>query len=242
MEKTISYLNSKIWYRIIKVVFLLIFILSLIIYNIFSVVEIKLKNVDLNKTIITCNTHKKNPTMAFTPKSINLNLSFDDFSHQSFDYKDFYTNNNYAVREILKNCFTEDKNRLSNLLDYNHDIFKMQKITELQTEYDIWKSKDGDGYVDTNGNKIYTFDKKFEEMREELDEYNNYTENLLSDQDKSTFLDFDVKVFEIEPSFTYTKFIKYSLIGNFSIILFFEVIRRTFYYIVLGKLIPKKNN
>lgn len=239
--KTVKELNEKIWYRILKVIFILIFIVLIIGYNLSIINEIKLKTVDPNRTVITCDFFRKQDKHKnYTAKDMNLKLDIDNFKDTKFDYKDFYTNNKYIVTEILKYCSSKNKDRLSKLLSYDNDIFKMQKTLELQMKNDIWKNDSGDGFVDTNGNVINISDEKYKIMNEELTKYKDYTGGLISDADKSKFLDFDVEVFKIEPSFTHVRFTKYLLIGNSVIVLLFEFIRRIFYYVILGKLKPLK--
>lgn len=50
----------------------------------------------------------------------------------------------------------------------------------------------------------------------------------------------DVQLFDIKPVYSYSEFINYFLIANLSIFGFFEVLRRIFYYVVLGKIVPKE--
>ena len=47
-------------------------------------------------------------------------------------------------------------------------------------------------------------------------------------------------VFDINPVYTYKEFILKFIINNLLVILFFEILRRAFYYIILGKIRPEK--
>jgi len=51
----------------------------------------------------------------------------------------------------------------------------------------------------------------------------------------------NVRLFDVTPAHTYKPFLKYFIIGNLIIFLSFEIMRRMFYYIVLGTLRPKNN-
>lgn len=63
---------------------------------------------------------------------------------------------------------------------------------------------------------------------------------MMSTVNKSDYLDFSVKLFDIKPVFGYKEFIKSFVIGILIVIFVFELIRRCFYYIALGAIRPKK--
>ena len=63
----------------------------------------------------------------------------------------------------------------------------------------------------------------------------------LGDYDKVKLLNFNAQMFNVVPQFTYFYVIKLLGISILVILLIFEIIRRAFYYIVLGKVIPMKN-
>src|SRR5215213_5953696 len=68
----------------------------------------------------------------------------------------------------------------------------------------------------------------------------NELANFMYDFEKEAELAFTPRAFDIIPAYTYLPFIKYSLICLIVLFLVFEMIKRTFYYIVLGGLFPKK--
>lgn len=71
--------------------------------------------------------------------------------------------------------------------------------------------------------------------------------NFATDQKVQTDLkNFIGAGYDIKPSYknegSYSSMIFYILLSFIGTLLFFEIIRRTFYYIVLGKIFPKKKN
>ena len=212
MEKTISHLNDKAWYRLIKVVYILFFVISLVGLNLGNYFGNGIKKVDLEKTQIQCNFQdKKN----FSPKSIYLNFSLDvdDFINEKFDYEHFFRGyyNEYKIKDILKKCYTSDIDGL--------DVFVLQRHYEI-TGVKEAKKEYTQEYLDSEIKKIES----------------GYKTN----DDKIDLLDFSIKFFDIKPVFSYSYFITFFIIGNLSIILFFELIKRIFYYVVLGTIRPKK--
>lgn len=209
MEKTVSYLNSKIWYRTTKVLYILIFFLLLAGYNLF-VFSSGLQNVDGSKTRIFCNYKDK---VTFTPKEKNIQLDKADFRNGVFNYKNFFEDyNDYVIKDILDNCY--DFQNISNL-----DVFAIQRTYEI---------------TGTNDNK-----KDYEEsyLKSEIEKI---TSGYKSTSEKASFLDFSVELFSIKPVYSYSQFLTYFFVGNASILLLFEVIKRIFYYISLGSIRPKK--
>jgi len=134
MEKNISYLNSKIWYRTLKVLFIFIFLLALVGFNAFVFSEIGFTNLDSNKTKIICNYKDKK---TFTPKEKNIYLENDDFRSKVFDYKNFFEgySNEYEIKDILENCY--DTKNISNL-----DVFAIQRTYEIVGTSDNKKDYD----------------------------------------------------------------------------------------------------
>lgn len=212
-EKTISYLNSKAWYRLIKVIYILVFITALISFNLFLYSINGLKTVDQDKTQIQCNIGDRK---TFTSKSINLNLDKSDFKNDKFDYEQFFRNyNDFEIKNILKECSPESA---KNLID-SLDVFRIQRIYEITGIKGAEKEYDKD-YLNSETQKI--------------------TSGYKTSDEKANYLDFSVKFFDIKPVFTYNEFIKYFLIGNLIMLLIFEGIKRIFYYIVLGSIKPKQ--
>jgi len=210
-KKTISYLNSKTWYRFLKVVFIFIFIAVILIANGINISE-GIGRIDKDKTLIYCNGGDKR---VITARQAGVYFSNYEFI-KGFDYKKFYEGyyNEYTIKDILRACY--DK-----VPEYNNDedIYLMQRVYEIQ------------------GFKANP--KKFNEdyLKEQ---FKVMTEGYKSKDQKISYLDYSIHLFDIKPAYTYKDFVLYSLITNFSILLFFEVLRRVFYYIVLGTIKPKK--
>lgn len=215
-SKTISYLNSKAWYRLLKVIYTLAFIIALIGFNLALYFTNGIVTVDQNKTQIQCNAGNKN---IFTPKSIELNLVKNDFNNDKFDYEYFFRNyNDYAIKQILKECSTTQSAKDLLNLD-SMDVFRIQRIYEIAGIKGSEKEYDKD-YLNNETQKI--------------------TNGYKTSNEKADYLDFGVKLFEIKPVFSYNDFIQYFLIGNITILLIFELIKRVFYYIVIGTIKPTK--
>jgi len=209
-NKTVSYLNSRAWYRFIKVIYILLFIVILLGYNLFTFSVIGFKNLDQDKTLIICSYKDEK---VFYPKEKNIHLNNYDFKNETFDYKDFFEGyNKYKIKDILENCY--DIKNSSNL-----DVFAVQRTYEIAGTKDNKKDYD-ENYLKNEINKIITGHK--------------------TDLEKASYLDYSIKLFTIDPIFTYYKFLMYFFVGNLSILLFFEIIRRVFYYIVLGTIKPEK--
>lgn len=210
-KKTISYLNSKAWYRFLKIVFIFIFIAVILIANGINISD-GIGRIDKDKTLIYCNGGDKR---VLTARQAGVYFSNYEFI-KGFDYKKFYEGyyNEYTIKDILQACY--DK-----VPEYNNDedIYLMQRVYEIQ------------------GFKANP--KKFDEdyLKEQ---FKVMTEGYKSKDQKISYLDYSIHLFDIKPAYTYKDFVLYSLITNLSILLIFEVLRRVFYYIVLGTIKPKK--
>lgn len=210
--KTISELNSKAWYRLLKVFFILAFLTILISANALFVFSRGFKNINQDKTLIQCTYGNKN---VFTPQSIDIQLNNSDFINEVFDYKIFFENyNDYLIRNIFEGCY----HRTSG------DIFAIQKV------YEVW----GDERLKDTAKTMTESEKKY------LDDVLPKIESAITNSQKSNYLNYSVKLFDIKPVFSYGDFITSFLITNLIIIAGFEIIRRAFYYIILGSIRPPK--
>ena len=210
-KKTISYLNSKAWYRFLKVVFIFIFIVVILIANGINISE-GIGRIDKDKTLIYCNGGDKR---ILTVKQAGVSFSNYEFI-KGFDYKKFYEGyyNEYIVKDILWACY--DK-----VPEYNNDedIYLIQRVYEI-TGFKANPKKFDEDYL--------------------KEQFKIMAEGYKSKDQKISYLDYSIHLFDIKPAYTYKDFILYSFITNFSILLIFEVLRRFFYYIVLGTIKPKK--
>jgi hypothetical protein len=100
----------------------------------------------------------------------------------------------------------------------NIDVFALQKLYELQSG--------------NNDELDFIPDDVMEEMVK--------IENTILDTDKGKYLDYSIRFFEIEPKFTMNRFLGYFVLTNLIIFSLAEILKRAFYYIVLGTLKPKK--
>lgn len=215
--KTISDLNSKAWYRLIKVFFVAVFLIILIISN-YLIFSGGFERVDERYTMIQCNLKDKK---SFSAKNINLQLSTEDFINKQFNYQNFFKNynNEYKIEDIFQGCFMDTDVTLMN------DVYDQQKAIEIVNKYGlIGKNKDQP--------QISIFEKDFSN-------YKQQTSNLFGNQ-KIKYLDFNFEIFNIIPIFTYKELLYQLLISNFLILFIFETTKRCFYYIILGDLKPLK--
>ena len=214
-KKSISDLNNKAWYRLLKVFFGLCAVLVLGVFN-FIIMSDGIKSVDNDKTLVSCAYGDKE---IFTPNQIGVELSNYQLK-DGFDYKNFFEGyNDYVIKEIFKNCYKSTNDDI--------DIFAAQKV------YEVWGN---DRLVIKKEERPPLTDNEIKY----LDEIIPKIENAYINSDKAKYLDYSIRLFDIKPVYSYNKFIKYFAVGNILILFFFEAIRRTFYYIVLGSVKPKK--
>lgn len=213
-NKTISQLNERVWYRFIKVVYLFIFLATILITNGIIILDGKISRFDLNKSTIYC----KNG------KSLSLNEGYPYFSNFSnrdfengFNYQDFSTeySTKYKFEEIAKKCGSltfEDKIQ---------PVATTETIQPIKMTREEYKTKYGQ-YPETQKLNIKDLP---------VDSYRIVNPNEIQ---------FTPNLFDIKLVYTYTDFIKFFLIANLIILFIFELIRRVFYYIVLGSIKPKE--
>ena len=210
--KTLAYLNSKVWYRFVKVIFALSILASLVITN-NDLIKGGVATLDNKKSYITCTL---SPEKSFTADELGIWFTPDQFKG-GFDYKNFYSvdDNGYAIRRIYQACYDKNPSTHNGVFD----IFAFQRAEEIR------KGRNDLTATETNF-------------------LNNEVQNIVTgyktNGEKLRLLDFSFKLFDIKPVITYTGFIRDFIISNLSILLFFEIARRIFYYIVLGTFKPQK--
>lgn len=153
MEKTISYLNDKTWYRFLKVIFIIGCLIILAIFNLFVFSSIGIKQVS-------------------QPMK-------NDLTSTKMSQSDFVKN--------IREKFPQYK-----------DIDDIKLINAVLTKYPQYKNS-----VELKGEAL-------------------------------------INSLDAPPTYTYRLFFKWFLVGNFIFLLIFETIRRSFYYIILGTIKPKK--
>jgi hypothetical protein len=242
--KSISELNSKWYWRLIKVIYIILFLIILIFWLILIIETYWKDKIDTNNTKVICyypddrqflfpEKHK-----SFTLKEVwinELNSSYY-FKNNGFDYKNFITNYPYISLQITLFCINynnidNDDYNIENIEEYNTswiDMLLYQKSYELR----FWKNK-----IILN-NEIT---KEEDEFIKQMQEYINYVNNSYSNYDRVSKLDFSIKMFDLKIKYLYWMFILYLLWYLISLYLVFEFIRRIFYYIILWKIFPKKD-
>lgn len=207
MKKTIAYLNSTAWYRLLKVIYLLALVALMAGFNASLILEVGVKNVDQDKTRINC-LHKDKKT--FSPNDIGRRLDKKDFNTDGgFDYEHFYEGyNEDLIRDILEQCYEKEV----------EDVYAMQKYYEL-------------GLHERGVQDIISKS----EMQQVVEIQNNSLTSA-----KVRDLNYNFKFFDIDPVHGVSLFLKIFIWGNLAILISLELIRRIFYYVVLGKLFPVK--
>jgi len=214
-NKTISYLNSKTWYRLLKVLYILFFLFLLIVNNVIAFGYRKQLNYE--KTIIDCHIgEKSSPAKNFNLNGVKGYVYFSSSDFNNYDYKKFFitpTNNN-KIEAIIETCLSA-----SSFTEITDDFNgKIQNIYDAQRLRDIGKENS----TSTDEQKITKFN------------------NEKSADPLNINIDYKYPLFDITPEYDTNLFIEYLLLGNASIILIFVIGQRIFYYIVLGKIKPKK--
>jgi hypothetical protein len=228
-NKTVSYLNSKTWYRFVKVLFVIGFFIILAGFN-FIVFSQGVKTIDQSQTTIYCTLGIKK---VFTAQSKNINLNSSDFTDGQFNYQKSFQDDNYTVENIINGCYPKK-------LTVNEDVYDFQKIVELLNKYGAtdYSTVGSEGTV--NYLNALTSEQQ-KSLNADYATYKQETSNLFGNE-KIPYLDFSFQMFDVTPAYTYNPFLEWFLIGNLVILFIFEVIRRIFYYIVLGTLWPRKDN
>lgn len=217
-NKTLEYLNTTIWYRLIKVIFIILLFFTLGIVNVLLFSSNDIKEVDANKTLIQCTLKDKKQ---FSAKDKNLYLNSNYFTNGHFVYKDFFISaDEYNVKKIFDACYANTDVALL------YDVYDEQKLVEIINSR---------GLIGINPKPQGAT----EEMNTEFQSYKDKTKNIYGTE-KAEYLKFDIKMFNIIPVFSYLNFITLFILSNFVVLLIFEIIRRSFYYISLGVIRPKK--
>lgn len=117
--KTISDLEKKKGYRLLKVFYGIIVIIVMIV----MISDFELKQVNLNKTIVYCQYQDKK---VLTLKNIGISLYPQDFIKGKFDYKYFFSNGNGSkIISIIQKCYIPR-------IDNYTDEFVLQRRYEIQ--------------------------------------------------------------------------------------------------------------
>ncbi|OGG41925.1 hypothetical protein A2837_01825 [Candidatus Kaiserbacteria bacterium RIFCSPHIGHO2_01_FULL_46_22] len=206
MKKTLDEMNERMWYRLVKVLFAISFILSFISYNTLLIADIGYKNLDKNHSTLTCHLPIGN-TEKMSLAEAGLDISKYYFEGAVFSYQEFFEGyNDYKIRNILEVCTGKDTGSI--------DIVSLQKEFEVRQKYTEMSN---------------------EELLSSMSE-----DETVSTYEPSEPPEWNYRMFDIQPEFSYSQFLLYFFAGNIVIVLFFEAMRRIFYYVVLGSILPRK--
>lgn len=204
MEKTISYLNGKVWYRVLKVIylfsFLFVFIGAIWVENTNGIREI-----DQSRSLITCNTGTK---AQFSAEDAGVEFGKYLFNKDKFDYEYFVEFTSTNLDKIIAKCGIDNIAGLDPVI-YNY--LKDTTIDKEKREY-VYKELDSGTSVDELKKAIVT----------------KYPGRFMEQQ------------FEVKVRYSYLAFIESFALTLLVVVVVFEIIRRTFYYIALGTLNPKQ--
>ena len=205
MKKPIKSLSDKKWYRALKIIYLFIFVSTILITN-GSLVAEGIGRIDRDKTLIYCNGGEKR---ILTAKQAGV--YFDNYAFwRGFDYKKFFENDNkYTINDIFEVCYDNS----------TEDVFLTQRTYEIIGLKDNPKEYDKN-YLD--------------------DQIKMLESGYKTDIQKESYLDYSVRLFDIKPVYSYGEFIFSFIISNILILFIFELIRRVFFYILLGTVRSKE--
>lgn len=213
-NKTVSQLNEKAWYRLLKVVFIILFLIVLVIFNVI-VFSNGIRQINYKKTLITCKiTQSENKKISLS----DVGVYFSPQELANFNYGKFFKNNNYDIQTILGAC------NKGTILNFEGTQIKSNGVVGEDDVY-RWQAM---------------ADEKLANGKSLLDEFPFETWRKWDKNNWNNYINYKARLFDIAPVFTYRGFLEFFFIGNFIILLIFEATRRTFYYIVLGNLRPKK--
>lgn len=216
--KTLEEVNEKIGYRIVKVVIVFLAVVTFIIYNGMSYISYDYKIINEEKSKIVCNFGDKG---SFSLKQMDLG-SYPYADKEGFSYNEFYQSGNDGnINKILSSCYGymgEFKNGDKVGVRISEETLRGNITKQLDAQVDKYKVQE---YAN-----LYTKDSTSEYIL--LTVY-----NLASDSSHELFhID---KVFDNN-----YKLVKNLLIGNLAILLIYEILKRTLYYIASGTAFPKR--
>lgn len=242
--KKISELNSKWYWRLIKVVYISLFSIILVWWVLIIIEEEWRHKLDINNTKVICYSpddrlflfpekHK-----IFSLKDVWINELESSYSlrNNGFDYKNFITDSPYKSLQITIFCINENNknekdSEYKDIHAYNEswiDMFFYQKANELR----YWV------------NKIVSSDNMTKEEEEiyisKMREYIDYVDNSYSNYSNASKLDFSIKMFDLNVKYLYSHFILYIIWLIIWVYFSFELIRRLTYYIILWSFFPKE--
>lgn len=192
--------------------------------------------IDNNKTEISCN------NKTFSPANIGINLTSDEYFAYSLGAVPTVDNSNYQTyQNIIKNCYlgqvSEDK--LTNKLTQSQFADNINALKEQDADQTVMDEYMNEYESDGMGGYIT--------KPVEIDLENGQKLNFNGKPTTQDILDVANKIgiyklFNIKPVYIYNyrNPIKILVAGNLLILLFFEVLKRVFYYVALGTLRPKK--
>ena len=210
--ETIDQLNKKAWYRAVKVFYLLVIVVLVVFGGL--VVFSEGPDLDSKKTMVTCNTWIEYEGSLF---EIDSEMHWD-YRTNDASYK--------ASEKIKEHC------GVTNLVQSEADYKFLQEIKASG---------------ETDASEAFRRLRKVKVHRLRIDDNNTFLidwsdEELLADYliHKKHVQFFPLNPYDIVYSYTQFNNIKHLLIFIIVLTLLTEVARRSLYYIVLGKIFPKK--
>ena len=193
--KTVTELNSKWWYRLIKVIYLLLFIFAMGC----SLIAPPVSYLESPKKLIKCGNGVEISPSDLYDKGIYLN-SYDSFVS---------ADNHFKIQTLCEpNSKYVSRVKVQKILDDRPNGVAMDDVLNELTK-DGWLVEG----VNTNPDKAYK----------------EYTAD-----------DFKKITYEVKKDIKWGEMIEVLLLSVIGTIIFFEITRRIFYYIVLGSVKPTK--
>jgi hypothetical protein len=225
-KKTLSYLNSKTWYRFLKVIYCAVFLIIVIIVMLMVWSGYNVKEVDYKNSIIICTPNdtsvSNQPHIQIPLDQIESEASYYDLLALQYGGDDLTSLNNKFRDACMINIVTM-KDGTNNL------VASGQRVTLNQNQ--ILKINDQPFSPVNLEQQIYT-------MQELLAQTSNISPLKLNlSAFKLVGKNYSLSIVKTN---NLLQTIFYFLIWFFVVIFIFEILRRAFYYIVLGSIKPSK--
>jgi hypothetical protein len=223
---TLTELNKKWWYRLIKVVYVLLFALVLC-FSVAIVVGEGPAITDPAETIVVCNPDqapifRDAPQNKLTAERLEILVPgryvFENGALSLEKYFQSYRDGD--IRRIFAAC-----GGAVNATNDTFDIYVQQRLVEM-----VARNRQNE---QASSSVIKLSDDDITELER--------IENSVDVYEKSKYVTFKPRPFDIIPGYDYYPLIKAVTLTILLVVLIFEALRRLFYYVVTGRLRPQRD-